>query len=314
MRAFLIKCVFFMILLLFIVFGGGYDYGIGVSGEKSDYMGAIVEKHKRLKSIAGRKIIFAGGSNLALGLNSARIQDSLQVPVVNLALNAGLGLDFILNELRYTIQPGDEVVLSIEYFLTDHCSYELFTNTISYFPEASRYAKMPKQSILDHLKHTLDKKIEKVKSNKNYLTGLFKDTVPHHSFAYKRGAFNQFGDCEGHFGIARLPYLADGGIIEYSHWNNIDRLNSFYGFAKSKHVKVYFTYPSYPMSQYLLNIETIKHLDRDLHKELLFPVLGGPADFVFDDNLFFDTVYHLSKEGREKRTEKVIQLLKKRQG
>lgn len=300
--------------MLFIVFGGGYDYGVGVSGKKSDYMGAIVEKHKRLKSIQGRKIIFAGGSNLALGLNSARVQDSLQIPVVNLALNAGIGLDFMLNELRYTIEPGDEVVLSIEYFMADYCPYDLFTNIISYFPEASRYAQMPNPSILDHLKNNISKKIEKVKSNKNFLTGLFKDTSQVQTFAYNRSAFNQFGDCEGHLGLPRLPYLADGGIIEYKHWHNIERLNSFYRFAKSKNVKVYFTYPSYPTSQYILNMETIKHLDADLHKELLFPILGGPTDFVFDDSLFFDTVYHLSKEGREKRTDKVIELLKKRQG
>jgi len=32
---------------------------------------------------------------------------------------------------------------------------------------------------------------------------------------------------------------------------------------------------------------------------LPFPILGKPQDHVYPDSLFFDTVYHLNKKGRE---------------
>ncbi|HPG73671.1 MAG TPA: hypothetical protein PLM49_05215, partial [Bacteroidales bacterium] len=63
-------------------------------------MAAIIDKHKRIDSIKSPKIIFAGGSNLPFGIDSKMIQDSLHTPVVNLGLHAGLGLDFMLNELQ----------------------------------------------------------------------------------------------------------------------------------------------------------------------------------------------------------------------
>src|SRR4051812_8219671 len=71
---------------------------------KNDFMAAIIDKHKRINQINSPKIIFAGGSNLTFGLNSEEVEKEFSVPVVNLGLHAGLGLTFILNELKATIK------------------------------------------------------------------------------------------------------------------------------------------------------------------------------------------------------------------
>jgi hypothetical protein len=41
-------------------------------------------------------------------------------------------------------------------------------------------------------------------------------------------------------------------------------------------------------------------------------VPSPPADFVYEESQFFDTVYHLNREGRALRTEKVIRDLEER--
>jgi hypothetical protein len=38
-------------------------------------------------------------------------------------------------------------------------------------------------------------------------------------------------------------------------------------------------------------------------------MMSAPEDFVFPKRLFFDTVYHLKQEGRQLRTQKVIEQL-----
>jgi hypothetical protein len=49
----------------------------------------------------------------------------------------------------------------------------------------------------------------------------------------------------------------------------------------------------------------------DLSNNLKIEILNKPSDFVLPDSLFFDTVYHLNKKGREIRTKKLIEIIKK---
>src|SRR5258708_4132609 len=66
--------------------------------DPNDYLGASAEKEKRENSISRPKIILVGGSNLAFGINSEIIEKEFKMPVVNMGLHAGLGLEFTLNE------------------------------------------------------------------------------------------------------------------------------------------------------------------------------------------------------------------------
>ncbi|MEI7503504.1 MAG: hypothetical protein WCJ61_09490, partial [Paludibacter sp.] len=101
------------------------------------------------------------------------------------------------------------------------------------------------------------------------------------------------------------------GKINYELWKGIKLLNEFAEFAKFKNIRVYFIFPCYPKSEFELNKVVIKKYENDLRRELEMPILNKPEDFVFADSLFYDTVYHLNKVGREKRTGLLIEILKK---
>src|ERR1700712_3240683 len=73
----------------------------------NNYLAAIIDKHRRLDSITGPRIIFAGGSSVAFGIDSKKMQEELHMPVINTALLAGLGLTFITNELIAKMRQGD---------------------------------------------------------------------------------------------------------------------------------------------------------------------------------------------------------------
>lgn len=99
--------------------------------------------------------------------------------------------------------------------------------------------------------------------------------------------------------------------MKYKYWTGIDRLNDFLNLAKAKKATVFFMYPNIANSEYEKNKEVIQQLSVDISQNLKIEVLNKPTDFVFANNLFYDTVYHLNKVGRELRTHKLIELIKK---
>ena len=52
-----------------------------------------LKKQARIASLSGKKICFVGGSNLSYGLDSYRVQEHFGLPVANLGLHAGFGMN-----------------------------------------------------------------------------------------------------------------------------------------------------------------------------------------------------------------------------
>jgi len=267
-------------------------------------MSSIIDKHNRINQLKCPKIIFAGGSNLAFGLDSELIEREFNVPVVNLGLHAGLGLDFIFNELKDVVHQNDIVILSIEYFLDNEGYYDLKRFTGSKFKEAKLYYKFDirKEIITDIDKTRMDLKSYNIKEIPNTEKGI-----------YSRNAFNNYGDHIAHLEQDLPKKLGDRGSFKYKYWDGIKIINDFYDYVKFKNVTVYFIYPNYPKSEYLRNNTVINKLAIDLSRNLNIDILNNPSDFVFEDSLFFDTVYHLNKNGRKKRTQKLIEIINQNQ-
>src|ERR1700739_1843921 len=118
MKIFIYKAGLFVLIVLSVFFFIASRYNPPVD-LRNDYFASLIDKHNRLKQAGNNRLIFVGGSNLNFGINSEEIEKELNLPVVNLGLHAGLGLDFILNEAMSEIKQGDIVVLSIEYELYD---------------------------------------------------------------------------------------------------------------------------------------------------------------------------------------------------
>jgi len=298
MKSFIRKILFFSLIVsagYLIIYFTANRY----AKSDNDFMAAIADKHQRIENINEPKLVFAGGSNLPFGIDSKMIQDSLNIPVVNLGLHAGLGLDFMLNELRSCIKNGDIIILSTEYFLGDG-DYNLKKYTGKIYPEANHFYE---KNIIKEMEANID-------NTRNHLKSLIKQKHKEQTeTAYSRESFNEYGDIE--MSLTEIPQqnLKNDHILEYRYWEGISKLNIFYRDAESKGIQVFFVYPAYPESKYKKNLTAIRKLHQNMKQHLLFPILGNPEDFIFADSLFFDTTYHLITKGREKRTNKIINLL-----
>lgn len=307
MKGFLRKIGIFgiILLLLFIVCGIDLDK----SRHDTEYMAAVIDKHRKLAATSGPRILFTGGSNIAFGVNCKALQDQLQQPVINLGIHVRLGLSYLLNELKAVAKPGDKVFLSLEYFL-DEGNYKLKRRMASYLPESAGYFR---KKVLGELGYYFDRKLDNIKNNRQLLfsrlTSLGGAVSSNTDALYARKGFDANGDFIAHYTEPQPAEIQERGKFAYQHWDGIEKLNDFYKWAQVNGVKVFFLYPAYPATEYEKNKEIIQRYHNDLKKELQMPVIGTPEDFVYPDNLFFDTIYHLNQQGIEQKTAKLLSVI-----
>ena len=78
------------------------------------FVGALDDKYERLSSIEEPKVVVIGGSSVAFGLDSEKMEELLDMPVVNFGLYAAIGTKAMVDLSRDQIKSGDVVVLAPE--------------------------------------------------------------------------------------------------------------------------------------------------------------------------------------------------------
>ncbi|WP_234736679.1 hypothetical protein [Tellurirhabdus bombi] len=269
------------------------------------FVAASLDKENRLKNTPAPRLVFVGGSNLALGIDSRRVAAATGYTVTNMGIHAGLGLPFMLNEALHGTQKGDLVVLSIEYFL-DEGDNKLLAQLIDVNPRAKQYLSL---SWLNEIR-LLGQNLQRCMSGLFYklLRGDATDPI------YNRSGFTVEGDLKEHFGKPKPRRIGDDvTFLEMDYSENIQRINAFVKAAKAREAVVVFTFPVFPASAYKRNQKAIQHLAKQYQNKLDCPIINTPATFVLPDQYFFDTVYHLDSLGVQERTTRMIDLLKLRQ-
>ncbi len=261
---------------------------------------------------------------MAFGPDSEAIEKEFKIPVINIALHAGLGLEFIINELIDVIQEKDIVILSIEYFLGKGMpDLILYTNKI--FPHSrayTHYTQTNKKSIelsgkefWEAINFNTEYIINRFKNNINEIIENWGKTKETHNLhpddVYSRPSFNQHGDVVGHLKKLISTELKSKETFTIHEYININNLNRLYEYALKKKVRILFMYPAYPSKEFQKNEAAIRDLSIQLKEHLKIPIINTPEDFVFPEEFFFDTVYHLNAKGKKAITMKLISLLKK---
>ncbi|MBP6385557.1 MAG: hypothetical protein KA327_02955 [Pseudarcicella sp.] len=264
-----------------------------------NYWASIEDKHEVLNKTKAPRILIAGGSNMAFGINSALIESDFDMPVINLAIHEDLGLNFIAKELEKNIQKGDVAILGLEYQANNSGKTE--AKGLAY-----KFAKDTDWSLGNFFFGIKSHAFNLFKSLLYYL-GNYSE-----SYNYKllsRKNFNKKGDFEGHFGQNKLFILDSLTPIDDDFDSKISKLNKLNESVLNKGATIYFVYPCLAESAFEKNYEILDNIHQELIKELKMPILGIPQDFVLDDGYFYDNIYHTDKKGRQIRTSRLISLL-----
>jgi hypothetical protein len=284
-----------------------------------NYLAAILEKDRLIRTTQSPKMILVGGSNLAFGIDSQLMQDSLGVNVVNMGLYAKLGLRYMLAQVKPYIRQGDIVIVVPEYdqFYGSFSEGDNTLNTALLYAPADRISDFVKSySVIDVV---LRPRVENVR--RAFLVAAAdaaglksKYFPPDTNPVYNRHSFNKYGDVVSHLGkksmnpdsiyVKPLPPPKD--------FNNrtLDELNDIGDVARERKAHAYFLFPSYIDRSYSINTGAIAWLEHRLETGMRIPILGTPKDFVYPSAWFFDTRFHLNELGRGPRTIKMIEILR----
>jgi hypothetical protein len=270
------------------------------------YLAALVDREELLERTPGPRLIFVGGSNLAFGLDSERIAERTGLAVINCGLHAGLGLQFMLNQAAKYLKQGDIVVVSPEYGIALQGEVQTLACAATVHPDAQAYLGSWSERV----------RVACVQAQfalKYLCRGCPTPSRGVPDAIYRRSGFNRHGDLVSHLESApeakAISWSSESGgaIVQDDVCTEIlGAMNAFAANARQKGARVYYLPPPLPQSLYEQRQSAYDAHGERLHRELPFPVLSGPVDFVLSDDLFFDTRCHLNRAGRKLRTERVI--------
>ncbi len=274
------------------------------------YFSVTIDKHERLRSLAPPRIIIVGGSSVAFGIDSPRLEAELGMPVANMGIQGALGLRYMLAEVQSELQPGDVVLLSPEYhqFYGYLDGKELLLDLLLVYPEGLRYLRSPQQvlTILEGFPISMQDMF------RDKLDRLVFGERPLLDAIYSRAAFDAQGDVISHLDqpsqdVTKLSFGLGNTFDEQA----IVAVREFSAVAERRGARVLFLFPAIPKTHYP-KIENQAHtVCEELKKVQDVNLLMAPQDAVMPDDSFYNTVYHLNRQGRQVRTEKIIALVRR---
>lgn len=277
---------------------------------------ATNEKQQLLEQQSSARIILVGGSNLNFGIVSSEIERRTGYHPVNMGLNVGDGLAFMLKNVSPWLKRGDVVVVSPEY---EHFG-DFFNGKGEFlYAEVEHRPSMIKAFTLGNYLEVLDKGHIIAGSILRYTVQRRGNTVrqmlANQDNPYRRDAFNQYGDLAGR--THQISWLkkdtfigtADLHITPEKIKRAINRLNEFKDECQQQGVQVFYSFPPIPQEILERHGPVIREVATELQRRLQFTILNTPEELTFPLENFFDGVYHLTAEGSEQRTNQLIDKL-----
>lgn len=271
-------------------------------GCREGRFGTTYKKHARLEALSSPKMVLVGGSNLHYGINSKMLQDSIDMPVVNMGIQQSIGLQYMFDEVKEFLYKGDILMVLIE---------------------PPSYIGMPieGQTNIARITSIYPKGIRHLSAKQWYNAAMFSGMALMQNFRDMQVALSkklrgkptfyescdEFGDYHGHKGQAsqfKSRYrdfsddkFHDNGIIEL-----IDDIQKYVE-QKNAQVLIGFTPSAKSMSDSLFFGKIQARLSPEI-------VVGNMSDYILPDTFFFDSPDHLIYAKRDMRTQMLIQDLR----
>jgi hypothetical protein len=306
MRAFLKQFGLFIAIQLVIAAAVVWSYRRQYPSAQN-FLAASIDKQSLIRTQASPRLIFIGGSSMAFGIDSARVAEACGRRPVNMGLHAALGLKFMLNEAEPNVRAGDWIIVAPEYqqFVRMSGQSEMLVNMLEINPANARLLEWPQWSMA--LDIGFIQRFGKITRAVMGRPGRFfrRNTMSSTRLYYRRKGFNANGDMVAHLSMKskgltekefRFTYRAE--LVQ----ETISQVNRFAKSTEALGAKVFFSHPPLPREVFEQNRAVIDRLDAELKAKLSVPQLDSAEELVFPVECFFDTWYHLSAPGVDKRT------------
>ncbi|MBW4497212.1 MAG: hypothetical protein KME26_29975 [Oscillatoria princeps RMCB-10] len=282
---------------------------LGAPTQTSHYIYQVDKIHlKFASSVKDPKLVIVSGSNSHFGISCQQLQEETKVPCLNAAKpNAGLGVEYILRRARLSINPGDTVLMPLEYelYLNDYIPEEglvdyVFAHDPPYVlthPQMFAFLSFPRlimglASRIKPANYSISYQEKYVSANGDYTNNkeatLTKD---------QRLQIETWQPMEIFFPGETVGVKAVRDFVKWCQKNNVRLLASWPNTI---------FYEAYKQDKYQEAFQNYQ----DFYRQMQVPVIGHPLDFMYDKSMFYDTIYHLNDRGVRQRTRQLIELLK----
>jgi hypothetical protein len=211
------------------------------------------------------------------------------MPCVNLAINAGQGIHFRLNEALNFASAGDVIVLTIEYYeLSMKPSGYITARTFAASPASLPFAGF------DEIRATLDDGLLELLAHRtrNAVRHLICGKVNPRAVYDKRN-FDESGDFVGHLELPPPDHRNWGLGIAADPQPALNQMRWFLNRCEESGVRVYYRLPCIPRSLAEKQIDRLNEIERALIQMFGSNMLNRSDETFLPDDAFFDTSYHL---------------------
>lgn len=301
MVRFLIRCAAFAILLSLVLLALSQ---LPAPPREVSFLEAIHDKHRRLEETASPKLVIVGGSNVAFGMDSLQLESGTRIPVVNLGLNAGFGLKYMLSDVRPYLNAGDRLVVIPEYELFhrgEAGGAALATLLVDVDPSGvRRLTLLERVRLLEFVLPYLGRKaMYAIEVIGNRMLG--RHVIDTGQAIYRRDAFNIRGDAQSHWrlGSREFPPMAPSPNVRINE-SIIEFLQQYCDELERDGIEVIILPPVLAAKSFDNLHDFIVDVTAKLRSASV-PFAAQPSRYRFDEEFFFDTPYHLTKRGIDKR-------------
>lgn len=268
----------------------------GFSAARDDsYLAAQLDKLDSLRRTGSPRVILIGGSHAAFSIDSARLGEGLGGPVVNMGLHGGLGLRYMLDAVGPWLREGDLVAVVPEYEQFVGNQFDGSKELLELFFLTRDWG------LLRRVTPTM-----LLEANQTIVDWApFRPPPP----PYRRSGFDRHGDMVEHLGMPARPINRSALLSAQLDDRAIAYLAEFVRRCERRGVRAVFLPPSIARTDFELNGAAIARIDAALRRSLARHVAARPEDFVYEDDAFYDSVYHMNAPGRANRTERMIEVI-----
>jgi len=270
------------------------------------------KKLQRAASIGKPKLLLVGGSATLFGVQAELIEKTLDYPTVNMGTHAGLGLAYMLHLVKQVAWPGDTVVLAFEYNTYGYGLVRRDPVFVDYLlaRDPAYFRGLPLQARFEIAMMTTMPRVRKGVRNRFRPEGPLKPAAIYHP-----ANLNAYGDQLGNEPAnrpAKVPNLnVPDEWLMYGLLKDMpafESIREFVLWARANDVRAFATYPNImqnPGYRAPVAKDTLKRI-QNAYAELEVPMIGSFQESMLPTSAFLDTCYHLTREGAQQRTERLM--------
>lgn len=290
-KLFSLICIVLLLCLLyfslvFAVFSPRYD---------ESYNASLLDKEDRLLSIDEKKIILIGNSNLAYGIDSEILEESIGMPVVNMGLHGGLGNRMLEQIAVKGIQEEDLVIVCHSTYADDNKIGDPELAWVTFENHKELWELIDKDDFVEMIP-ALPQHCLKV----TYLWASGQKYV-----LRDRYSFNSYGDFALERNQNQGNYKESFSAPQINETCTI-RLNNLNKYCNEKGATMLVAgYPIYTKDGIPDKTEIIA-FENELRRVLDCEVISNFTDYMYSPEYFYNSVLHMTNEGARKRTRQLV--------